>query len=154
MNRHRSFFLFAFLLCLFNASVAQRPGNPSLLPDAKEDEHDFLLYQSQKLKTEAIVAAATGPLLTGIGIYLLSKESSISISGSGGWISVSENNSPNRVYGTILATVGTLTTISIVPLLVKSSKAKTQAMLLVSDQSTTLFRSRIAVPSLGLQIRF
>jgi hypothetical protein len=154
----QSLTLLSCFLCIGLTSFSQRYDKvfPRKYDDVrwstKEEGYDFLMDRSRKLKTDAIVALATGPLLTGIGVHLLSKESSTVLVGSGNWIGVRENDSPNRVYGTILAGVGGLTSLTIVPLFIKSAKAKRKANLLVSDQSTSFLNSKIFVPSLGLQI--
>jgi hypothetical protein len=145
----------ALLLCVFYftlPSFSQPSVNYRQSLFSKEDQRDALLDQSRKLKTQAIIASVTGPLMAGVGFYMLSRESSVSLSGSGGYMSVRENTSANRMFGTILAGVGCATTITILPLIIRSAKAKKQANLILSNQSTGFLKLRKPVPSLGLRI--
>ena len=113
-----------------------------------------MLDKSRKLKTEAIIASITGPIFTGIGLHLLRKEDDISISGNGGWISVSTSPSSSRVFGAILTSAGAVATISILPLFISSAKMKKKADLILVNESTSLLQSRINIQGVGIRLNF
>jgi len=117
---------------------------------SKEEMNEMLLYHAKKQKSKAIGALIVGPIVTGFGIYLSNKDP-YTISQSGSSITIRENKTV--VIGKVIGTTGILTTLTSIPLFILAGKAKREAKLVLSDQSTSLLRSRIAVPSLGILIK-
>jgi len=105
--------------------------------------HDFLLYQSNQAKSKAVGTAIVGPLLTGVGLYLLQKENSAN------W----QNDSPSKMYGAVLSSVGFVVSVSSIPLFISAGKIKREANLLLKGGSSAAFNNRF-IPQAGLQINF
>jgi hypothetical protein len=117
---------------------------------SKEEMNEMLLYHAKKQKSKAIGALIVGPIVTGFGIYLSNKDP-YTISQSGSSITIRENKTV--VIGKVIGTTGILTTLTSIPLFILAGKAKREAKLVLSDQSTSLLRSRIDIPSVGILIK-
>ena len=89
--------------------------------------------------------ATIGPLLTGVGLYLLNKETSAP---------TLQNNSPNQLYGTLLSSLGIVVSVSSISLFVSANKTKKQAQLLLSGEPVSFLYNRVPVPKIGVQIQF
>lgn len=134
-----------------SASMAQKYKTRTGPDLSKEEMRHILLDKSKKQKTAAFVALASGPILTGVGIYLI-KHSPDRVVVGPNYLYVEENK--NGKIGAVIAATGILTTLSSIPLFISSGKAKREARLVFSDQSTTILNRRMSVPSLGWQISF
>lgn len=89
--------------------------------------------------------ATIGPLLTGVGLYLLNKETSAP---------TLQNNSPNQLYGTLLSSLGIVVSVSSISLFVSANKTKKQAQLLLSGEPVSFLYNRVPVLKIGVQIQF
>jgi hypothetical protein len=117
---------------------------------SKEEMNEMLLYHAKKQKSKAIGALIIGPIVTAFGIYVSNKDP-YTISQSGSSMTIRENKTV--VIGKVIGTTGILTTLTSIPLFILAGKAKREAKLVLSDQSTSFLRSRITVPSFGIQIK-
>jgi hypothetical protein len=117
---------------------------------SKEEMSEMLLDHAKKQKSKAIGALIVGPILTGLGVYLGNKDA-YSISQSGGYITFRERQTV--VIGKVIGTTGILTTLTSIPLFIFAGKAKREAKLILTEQSSSFLSSRIAVPSLGIQVK-
>lgn len=144
MNRTGKTLLFASLLFCSFSSFAQSARNRELLRHlSREDMHDFLLYQSKQAKSKATGAAIVGPILTGVGLYLLQKENSAN------W----RNESPSKMYGAVLSSVGFVVSVSSIPLFISAGKIKREANLFFKAGSSAAFNNKV-IPAAGLQVNF
>ncbi|HJW18037.1 MAG TPA: hypothetical protein VJ499_12985 [Flavisolibacter sp.] len=117
---------------------------------SKEEMNEMLLYHAKKQKSKAIGALIIGPIVTAFGIYVSNKDP-YTISQSGNSMTIRENKTV--VIGKVIGTTGILTTLTSIPLFILAGKAKREAKLVLSDQSTSMLRSRITIPSFGIQIK-
>ena len=90
-------------------------------------------------------AAILGPLFSGIGLYLLNKEHA-----TANW----QDNSPSRMYGTLLTSFGVVLSVSSIPLFVSAGKTRREADLLLTAGYVTPFQSLVAAPGAGVRISF
>ena len=143
--------LFLFVLFAFSfSSYAQDYKNNPGYRFSKEDMHDLLLDKSKSLKTKAVIALTAGPVLTGIGAYIASKNGpTINFTG-GGYVTV--RNSNGSVIGGSIGALGIITTLSSIPLFISSAKAKREAALILKNEPTGLLNKKISVPGLSLRV--
>ncbi|HET7897160.1 MAG TPA: hypothetical protein VFL47_05810 [Flavisolibacter sp.] len=141
----RIFLPFCFVFCCYG-SYAQPVKTKDLVRHlSREDLHDYLLYQSKKEKANAVGAAILGPLFSGIGLYLLNKEHA-----TANW----QDNSPSKMYGTLLTSFGVVLSVSSIPLFVSAGQTRREADLLLTAGYTTPFQRIVAAPGAGVRITF
>jgi hypothetical protein len=119
-----------------------------------EEIKGFLLEKSTVYKTLAVKAAIAGPVLMGVGIYMIRRHNAAQgrTSGAGTINSYSQNRTGE--IGALIGVSGTLLTIYSVPLFILSSTTKKQASLILSDQSACFHQANTPLPALGIQITF
>lgn len=146
MKLVRTVLLVLSLVSYAFVSFAQTERSKLLLRHlSKEDRFAFLMYKSKHEKSKAIGAAVAGPVLSGFGLYLLGKEGSITNG---------QNDSPVRLYGVLLGSLGLMVSISSISLFCSAGKTKREAQLLLSTSSSVRVGTRLPVPGIGLRIRF
>ncbi|WP_121353329.1 hypothetical protein [Flavisolibacter nicotianae] len=146
MNLFRIAILVIGLVFCSHVSVAQTVRSKELLLHlSKEDRYAFLMYKSKSEKSKAIGAAIAGPVLSGLGLYLLGKE---------GPVPNVQNDSPTRLYGVLLGSLGLMVSISSISLFYSAAKTKRQAQLLLSATSTSQLTGEFLAPGLRIRIVF
>lgn len=151
MNPIKVVLVFFFLFFIANPAIAQREQSLASRHLSKADLGEFLLYKSKREKTKAIGTAVTGPVLTGIGLYLYNKKTMEAVPGGAG---MQEKRSPVRMIGMLMASLGITTTVCSIPLFVSAASLKREARLVLSSQSTSYIHSNLALPGLGVQVNF
>lgn len=146
MNLVRTVILVLSLVVCGHVSFAQTVRSKELLRHlSKEDRYAFLLYKSKSEKSKAIGAAIAGPVLSGFGLYLLGKEDP-----APNW----QNDSPARLYGILLGSLGIMVSISSISLFCSAAKTKKEAQLFLSATSTMQATGVFPAPGLRLRIAF
>ena len=97
------------------------------------------------------MALVAGPVLTGVGAYLM-KDSYEIVGSGGGYMAIRESGTTTA--GKIICAAGIATTLTSIPFFIAAGKAKREARLMMRDESTTYLGKRISVPGISLQIRF
>lgn len=144
MNRTRTFLLLLSLIACSTACEAQRLRQRELLRHlSTEDLNEYLLFRSQQTRSKAIGAAIAGPVLTGVGLYLLHQEQATD------W----RRESSTKMYGAVVSSIGFLVSVSSIPLFIAAGKSKHEAMLLLKAGSTAVVHHRL-IPEAGLQLNF
>lgn len=116
----------------------------------KEELHEIYLDKSKDQKKKAFIALSAGPVLTGIGIYIVNKSGPKLIPAGGGFYAVRSSN--GELIGGLIGATGILTTASSIPLFISSTKYKKKAALLLTDQTTSYTTLKIFVPSFTVAI--
>ena len=119
-----------------------------------EEIKSFLLDKSTAYKTLAVKAAIAGPVLMGVGIYMIRRYNASLGRYSGAGTVNSYSQSRTGEIGALIGVSGTLLTIYSVPLFILSSNTKKQASLILSDQTTGFHQATSLLPAIGILLTF
>ncbi len=125
------------------------------MTETPEFRKEAWLAKSSELKSKAVLASIVGPVVGGVGLIIYLKQPALAITGGvGPGVSVRENTSATRVISGIAAGFGVATTLTIIPLHIGAAKAKRNANLIVTNESTGLLKNSITIQGIGLQVHF
>jgi uncharacterized membrane-anchored protein YitT (DUF2179 family) len=147
---YKPFMLALILMLLCATAFAQNTKHHRTFRLSKEDMRDLLLERADKEKTKGIIALISGPVLTGVGVYIISKHASDSRGALPGAFNGSGTYAGS--IGTAIGVTGVLTTLLSIPLFMSASNAKKEARLIFTEQSTGCTFRKIAIRAVGLQL--